>query len=399
MRAPDFTLTAGPTMASPRVLSALGSPIVFDYDPVFLERFRETERLLAHVYRTQNDVVLMQGEAVLGLEAAARGLVRPGSRCLNLVSGVYASWFGDWLREYGAEVDEVRVPYDEALDVEAVEDALAQRGPFDVVAIVHSETPSGVENPLRAVGQLTHTQGALLLADVVSSLGGSKCEVDDWHVDLAVAGPQKCLAGPPGMSLVAVSPRAWEVMESNPHAPRGSFLSLLDWKHRWIDGGREAFPYTPSVSDVGGVHAALSEVLEEGLESTIACHALAARACRAGVHGLGLELWPRSESYAANCVTAVRAPAGVSVPTVLSHVRERYGVQLSGGYGELKERLIRLGHMGPASRSLYPLVAVSALGRGLADLGVSVDLGAGAQAVMDVLASGAAPRELQGSLT
>ncbi len=225
-----------------------------------------------------------------------------------------------------------------------------------------------------------------MLADVVSSLAGAPLLIDEWHVDLAVAGPQKCLAGPPGVSLISVSPRAWEAMEANPAAPRGSFLSLLDWKHRWIDGGRVAFPYTPSVSDVNGVHAALQEVIDQGVDAVIATHARAARACRAGAIGLGLELWPRSESYAANCVTAVRTPAGVTVNDVLRHARERYGVMLSGGYGELKEKLIRLGHMGPASRSLYPLVAVSALGRSLADLGVSVDVGAGAQAVMDVLA-------------
>jgi pyridoxamine--pyruvate transaminase len=378
-------------MASPRVLAALGSPIIFDYDPVFLEHFRDTERLLAEVYRTSNDVVLMQGEAVVGLEGAARSLVKPGTRCLNLVSGVYAAWFGDWLREYGAEVDEVRVPYDEAIDPAAVKQALEAGGQYELVALVHSETPSGVENPLAEIGPLAHDHGALMLADVVSSLGGAPLLIDEWHVDLAIAGPQKCLAGPPGMSLISVTPRAWEAMEANPAAPRGSFLSLLDWKHRWIDGGRVAVPYTPSVSDVNGVHAALQEVVDEGVDAVIASHARAARACRAGVIGLGLELWPRSESYAANCVTAVRTPAGVTVDDVLRHTRQRYGVMLSGGYGELKGKLIRLGHMGPASRSLYPLVAVSALGRSLADLGVSVDVGAGAQALMEVLAQAPDP--------
>lgn len=396
MRAPDFTLTAGPTMASPRVLAALGSPIMFDYDPVFLEHFRETERLLAELYRTSNDVVLMQGEAVLGLEAAARALVKSGTRCLNLVSGVYASWFGDWLREYGAEVQEVRVPYDEAVDPAAVKQALDNQGPFELVALVHSETPSAVENPLAEIGPLAHEHGALMLADVVSSLGGTRLLIDEWQVDLAVAGPQKCLAGPPGMSLISVSPRAWEAMEANPSAPRESFLSLLDWKHRWIEGGRVAFPYTPSVADVNGVHAAIQDVLDQGLESVIAAHATAARACRAGACAMGLELWSRSEAYAANCVTAVRTPSGLSVPEVLAHARERYGVMLSGGYGELKEKLIRLGHMGPASRSLYPLVAVSALGRALIDLDVALDLGAGATAVMEVL-SEVPPRPLAGT--
>jgi pyridoxamine--pyruvate transaminase len=388
MRQPDFTLTAGPTMASHRVLAALGSPVIYDYDPAFLARFRETEEMLQRAYRTSGDVVLMQGEAVLGLEAAARGLVTPGMRCLNLVSGVYAAWFGDWLRQYGAEVVEVRVPYDEAIDPSAVASALDRDGPFALVAIVHSETPSGVENPLGEIAPLVHAHGALMLADVVSSLGGSELAIDDWHVDLAVAGPQKCLAGPPGMSLVCVSARAWEAMEANPTAPRGSFLSLLDWKHTWIDGGRVAFPYTPSVSDLNGVHAALAELLDDGLEATIAQHDLAARATRAGVLGLGLELWPRSETYAAHCVTAVRIPAGTAVPALLGHVRERYGVMLSGGHGELKEKLVRLGHMGPAARSLYPLIAVSALGRGLADLGVAADVGAGAQATMSVLSEG-----------
>ncbi len=385
MKTPDFTLTAGPTMASPRVLAALGKPLTFDYDPVFLDLFRETERLLARAFRTSGDVVLMQGEAVLGLEAAARGLVKQGTRCLNLVSGVYAAWFGDWLRAYGGDVREYRVPYDEALDPQAIAEVLRDHGPFELVAMVHSETPSGIENPLSRIAPLVREHGALMLADVVSSLAGADVRIDEWQIDLAVAGPQKCLAGPPGMSLIAVSDRAWATIEANPSAPRGSFLSLLDWKHRWIDGGREAFPYTPSVSDVHGVHAALAEALEDGIDTNIARHATAARAVRAGVQAMGLSLWPRQEDYAANCVTATRLPADIGTDALLAHVRERYGVMLSGGYGELKHELVRLGHMGPASRSLNPLVAVAALGRGLADLGAGVDIGAGTAATLEVL--------------
>jgi pyridoxamine---pyruvate transaminase len=117
----------------------------------------------------------------------------------------------------------------------------------------------------------------------------------------------------------------------------------------------------------------------------IARHANAARACRAGVEAMGLELWPRSPDYAANCVTAIRCPEGVEVKPTLAHIRERYGVMLSGGYGELTERLFRLGHMGPGSRSLYPVVALSAFGQGLRDLGVEVDLGAGVEAGLRVL--------------
>ncbi|HEY4277346.1 MAG TPA: alanine--glyoxylate aminotransferase family protein [Conexibacter sp.] len=391
MQAPEFTLTAGPTMASDRVRAALGSPVLFDYDPVFLERFRQLERDVAELLYTDKDVVLMQGEAVLGLEAVAKALTTRGTKWLNLVSGVYAAWFGDDLRALGAEVVEHVVPYDEAIDAADVRRLLTEHPDVERVAIVHSETPSGIENPLHSVGEAVHEHGALLVADVVSAFAGTDVRVDDWHVDVCVAGPQKCLAGPPGMSLIVVSPRAWEAIAANPDAPRGSFVSLLDWKERWVDTDRSKFIYTPSVCDVNGVAAAVREVIDcGGIEASIARHAVAARAARAGVKALGLELWARDEAYAASCVTAVRCPEGVTTGQVLAHIRERYGVMLSKGYGELADKLVRLGHMGPAARSLYPVVAVTALGRGLADLGVAVDVGAGAAAAAETISAGQA---------
>lgn len=385
MREPDFTLSAGPTMSSRRVQQAQGEPMIFDYDPAFLERFRETERLVAELFRTEKDIVLMQGEAVLGIEAAARGLVRPSMKCLNLVSGVYAHWFGEWLRSYGAEVIELRVPYDEALHAEAVRAELERHGNIELVCLVYSETPSGVENPLSEIGPIVKQAGALLFADVVSAIGGTQLLTDQWGVDLAVAGSQKCLAGPPGMSLCVISEDAWRAIEANPNAPRHSFLSLLDWRQTWIEGGRVRYPYTPSVSDVNGVCAAVSECLDQGLDQVIAQHEGAAKACRAGVEAMGLSLWPKDHSYAANCVTAIRCPEGASVAGTLAHIRARYGVMLSGGYGELADKLIRLGHMGPSARSLYPVVSIAALGRGLLDLGVQVDVASGVAAALDVI--------------
>lgn len=385
MHEPDFTLSAGPTMSSLRVQQAQGRPMIFDYDPVFQERFRETERMVAELFRTEADVVLMQGEAVLGIEAAARGVVKPGMKCLNLVSGVYAEWFGDWLREYGGEVVEVKVPYDEAIDPAQVREALERHGDIELVALVYSETPSGIENPLAEIGPIAKEAGALMFADVVSAVGGTELQTDAWGVDVSIGGPQKCLAGPPGISLCTISGAAWAAIEANPNAPRGTYLSLLDWREAWIKGGRVKYPYTPSVSDINGVHAAVGECLDHGLDAVIARHEAAGRACRAAVRAMGLELWPRSDAYAANCVTAVRCPQGVEVKPTLDHIRERYGVMLSGGYGELTEKLFRLGHMGPGSRSLYPVVAVSAFGRGLADLGVDVDVGAGVDSALEVL--------------
>lgn len=389
MRDPSFTLTAGPTAATPRTLQALAQPILFDYDPVFLEKFRELERKVGELMRSSQDIVLMQGEAVLGLEAAARALTRPGMKALNLVSGVYAAWFGDWLREYGAEVVEVRVPYDEAVEAADVRRALEENPDVELVAVVQSETPSGIHNPVGEIAPAVKDAGALLLVDAVSALGCEEVLVDDWGIDVCVAGPQKCLAGPPGMSLMSISSAAWEAMERNPSAPRGSFLSLLDWKERWVDTDRTKFLYTPSVVDVNGVDSVVDQVLDEGLDQCIARHQAAAHAVRAGVQAMGLKLWPLREDYAAGCVTAIRVPEGISRARTLQHIRERYGVMLSGGYGELADKLFRIGHMGPAADSLNPVIGVSALGRGLKDLGADVHIGAGVEATLEAIGEAA----------
>lgn len=384
---PAFTLSAGPTMSSRRVDQALGRGMVFDYDPSFQELFRDTEAAIEELLDTEMDVVVLQGEAYAGIEGACRSLVRPGTRCLNVVTGVYGKWFGDRLRGYGADVEEVEFPYDEAASADAVAARLEELGDRELVSVVHSETPSGILNPLPEVAAAAKDAGALVFSDVVSSVGGTEMWPDRWGVDLCVAGAQKCLAGPSGISFAVVSDAAWDAIRANPEAPRRSFLSLLDWKERWIDGGRERYPYTPTVSEIAGLHAAVREALDQGLENVFRRHDVAAAACRRGVVAMGLELWPRSEDYATNCVTAIRCPEGVDVQATLRHVRRKYGVMLSGGYGDLADRLFRIGHMGPTADSLYPLVAVSALGRGLADLGVTVDTGAAAAAVLETLSN------------
>ena len=387
MRDPEFTLSAGPTAASPGVLAALGSPITYHYDPAFLECFRRTERKVAQILQTANDVVLMQGEAVLGLEAAARGLVSPGSKVLNLVSGIFGKGMGYWLRDFGADVHEIEVAYNDAVDPAEVERFLAGHPGIEVVAVVHSETPSGTYNPVDAIGKIAHAHGALTLVDCVSSVGGMPFKADEWELDICVLGPQKCLGGPPGMSLISVSDDAWKRIRANPAAPRSSFLSLLDWKEQWLEG--EKFPYTPSVSDVHGVEAACDELLEEGIDTSIRRHELAARATRAGIRAMGIELWPRSEEISAACVTAVAVPDGLTDLQVRAHVRERYGVMISGGQGA--GNLVRLGHMGLTASGMYPVVGLAALGRSLADLGAQVEIGAGIEAALEVLAAEAAP--------
>ena len=205
----------------------------------------------------------------------------------------------------------------------------------------------------------------MTLVDCVSSLGGIEFRTDDWQVDIAWPAAQKCLGGPPGITLMTVSDAAWERIRSNPAAPRASFLSMLDWKEQWIDG--EKFPFTPSVVDMHGIEACCDVVLDEGLDDSIARHERCGAACRAGVRAMGLELWPRSEEVAAACVTAIAVPEGLTDVQVRAHCRERYGVMISGGQGA--GNLVRIGHMGPTAQLALPRRRPRGVGRTLADLG------------------------------
>jgi pyridoxamine---pyruvate transaminase len=384
MRDPDFTLTAGPTAASPATLAALGSPITYHYDPVFLEAFRRTEAKVGQLFQTQNEIILLQGEAVLGLEAAARSLVRPGMRVLNLASGVFGKGMGTRLKALGADVAELEVAYNDVVDPGAVAEYLDAHPGIELVAVVHSETPSGTLHDCSAIGPIARAHGAVTLVDAVSSLGGVPFEVDAWQLDVCVAGPQKCLAGPPGIALVSVSDAAWKMIEANPDAPRASYLSLLDWRERWHGEGR--FPFTPLVNDINGLEAACDQLLEEGLEAAFARHHRAGAACRAGVRAMGLEIWPRTEEIAAACVTAIKVPDGIDHEAVRAHARTHYGVMISHGQGA--GNLVRIGHMGPSANSMYPVAGLAALGRTLADLGADVRIGEGLEAALAVLADG-----------
>lgn len=381
-----FTMGSGPVGIHERVSLALARAPLYHQDPDFQATFRDTTEKLRRVFRTAHDAFIMQGEAVLGLEAAAANLVEPGDKCLNLVSGVYGAGYRRYFERYGGQVVELAVPYDEAIDPAEVEKALQREGGVKLIAVVHSETPSGTINPVREIAALAREYGALTIVDAVSSLGGMPVEVDEWGLDVTVGGPHKCLGAVPGSALVAVSDRAWEKMLRKSQPLRRGYLSMLDWKEGWLGEGR--FPFTAFVANIVGLHEALTARLEEGLENSFARHDLTARMCRAGVRALGLELWPAREAIMGNCVTAIKVPAGMNEDEIKLTMNKRYGVVISGGLKELHGKLLRIGHMGHMAQPMYVVVALAALERTLHDLGYPLRFGAGVGAALAALDAG-----------
>ncbi|MDQ0511829.1 pyridoxamine--pyruvate transaminase [Ancylobacter amanitiformis] len=383
---PVFTLTTGPVDAYPAVLRGLAATVLYDYDPAFQATYQRVTEKLAGMVKSETMPVLLQGEPVLGLEAAAVSLIGRDDVVLNLVSGVYSKGFAPWAARSGAEIVELAVPYNEVIDPAAVARALAARPDVTVVALCHHDTPSGTINPVAEIGAVVKAHGALFLVDAVSSFGGMKVDAESAAIDLLVTGPNKCLGCPPGLTILGVSNRAWAKMKANPQAPRASILSILDWEDAWR--ADQPFPFTPSVAEINGLEAAIDLYLAEGAEKVWARHALTARACRAGLKAMGLAIWPADESFASPTATAVRTPDGIDEAELRAQVRARYGVVLSSGRGETLGRLTRIGHMGPTAQPLYAVVALTALGGALGALGHGVDVGAGAAAALAVIDAG-----------
>lgn len=379
-----FTLTTGPVNCYPEVLSAIAKPVLYDYDPAFLAFYEATVLKLQKALRIQTVPVILQGEPVLGLEAAAASLVAPGDVVLNLVSGVYGAGYGEWLKPRAGSFHEIRVAYDEVIDPAAVAAFLDAHPEVTLVAICHHDTPSGTLNPIKEIGRVVRAHGALYVVDSVSAWAGVEMDLDAVGADLLVTGPNKCLGCPPALSILAVSDRAWAKMETNPAAPRASMLSILDWKEAWRK--ENPFPFTPSVAEINALDAGLDRYLGEGPEAVWARHATTAAAMRAGVLAMGLELWAARPAIASPTCTAVKLPAGVDETALRTLMKRRYGVVISSGRAETFNRLVRIGHMGPTAHPLYAVVALTALGGAIAELtGRAIDIGAGVAAAEAVI--------------
>jgi len=379
---PRFTMASGPVDVTQETLRSMQRPALYHYDPSFIEIFAHTHDLLKRVFQTGYDTVIMQAEAILGLEAVAASLIAPGDKVLNLVSGVFGKGFEDYIRTYGGEPIELAVPYNAAIDPEDVRRVLLTQPGIKYLSAVHSETPSGTINPMKEIGAIAREFGVITIVDTVSGLLSENLSPETWEMDVAVAGPQKCLGGTPGLSLITVSPAAWKAMESKDVALRGSFLSLLDWKTSWIENRR--FPHTPSIYEIYALESVLGQVLDEGIASVVARHQISARASRAAVRALGLDLWAENETIASSCCTAIATPAGIDDAQLRGIMRNRYGVMISGGYGSIAGKVFRLGHMGSAAHPTTVVAQIGMLERALDDLDVTIELGSGVGAALDV---------------
>ena len=324
------------------------------------------ETQVADLLATDDDIVLVQAEAIVLLEAVAKNVAAPGSTAINVVTGPYGAIFGDWMRTAGAQVVDVASSLDSVITVEQVRAALDAHPEASVLALAHAEAATGGTNPIAEIIELARSRGVLTLVDAVASVGAEPVTPARWGADVCVIGGQKALAGPAGISAASVSARAWEVIDANPAALRGSTLSLTDWRELWLRTDRTAIPGTPSVLETRALSAALDRVAAEGLDEVIARHAAAAAQARAGLAPLGLRPWQRGPDGYAPVVTTVAIPAGVDGDAFTRAAVAAGGGVVSAGNGSLKNTVVRINHTGRQATA-------EAVERGLAGLAHAVE--------------------------
>jgi serine---pyruvate transaminase len=361
-----YLLTPGPTPVPPEVLAALAEPVIHHRARDYRDIYERCLARLAKVYRTQNDVLMFTTSGTGAFESAVANLTTPGERQLVLSAGNFGERWAGMVQAFGAELVHVKLDWGETPEPDDLRSALADAGDVRVVYLTHSETSTGVVCDVQALAAIAKEAGALVVVDAVSSLGAVPLETDAWDLDVVVSGSQKALMTPPGVAFVSVSPAALAATGSSPRY-------TLDWERTRKAQANLDAPFTPAVSIVRALDVALGLLLDEGLDAAFDRHARLGRACREGAKAMGLELFSPDEERSA-VVTAVRAPDGVDATEVVATLRDRFGITLASGQGDLKGKIVRIGHIGWFD--VFDITtALAALELVLADAGAEIERG------------------------
>jgi aspartate aminotransferase-like enzyme len=379
MDRPEIILAPGPTPIPPEVLLAQGSPLVYHRGPGFGALMRDVTARLKELYRTETaDVLLMTSSGTGGLESAVQNVLSSGDEVVVPLAGFFAERWRDLAAAHGLTVRTVDHEWGTRVDPSRVAEELAAR-PAKAVLLTQSETSTGVIQPIEELARVAKDAGALVVVDVVSSLGAVPFDFDGWGIDVAVGGSQKALSASPGIAFVAISERAWEA-----HAAATLPRYYFDWSiyRRYASLPDPENPWTPAISVMQGLHAALELYFQDGVEAALRRHELLSRAVKEGARALGLDLF--GEGLDRNwTVTAIRAPEGTDADTISDRMRSDFGCVIAPGQGPLKGKVFRIGHFGYFSE-LDIVRGLAALEMTLERLGHPVKRGAAVAAAEGV---------------
>ncbi len=376
-----YILAPGPTPIPAEVLAEGGMPIPHHRTPQFQAVFQAAHEGLKMLFRTQQPVMTFASVGTGVMESAVANLTSPGEKVLVASAGHFGNRWKEICQTYQVQVEHYEAEWGQAVDPGEVRKRLT--GAASGVKLVFTtlnETSTGVVNDVRALAQIAHEAGALIVVDAISGLGAMPCETDAWGLDVVLSGSQKGFMIPPGLAFVCASPAAVEKTRAAKN-PR-YYFSYEKALKKLTEGTLPDTPFTPAISLVLQVKKALDLIREEGVEKVWKRHAGLGEATRAGVTALGLKLFaPQAPS---NALTAVVAPEGIDSGLINKTFRDVYGVSIAGGQAKVKGKIFRIGHLGYVDGSDM-ILGIAVLEMVLTRLGKKVPLGAGVKAVEEVL--------------
>lgn len=341
MKIYPIPMVPGPVKVHPQVLQQYQSDYASgDLEMDFLDLYNHTEANLQEIFSTKNKIAIQTGEGMLALWGALKSCLLPGDRVLSVATGVFGYGIAEMANAVGATVKTIALPYDQTIHnwVE-IEEAIANFKP-KMITVVHCETPSGTLNPLKKLGELKVKYAVpLIYADVVASLGGTPVLTDEWSIDLALGGTQKCLSAPPNMAFVTISEQAWEIIDKVAYV---GYDALKPFRNAQQDF---YFPYTPYWHGMAVLHKATQVLLAEGLFASYRRHTEVAAYCRQKLGDMGLSIFPADTAIPSPTVTAVKLPSSMTWKDLDERFRQN-GLAVGGSYGPLAGKVFRLGHMG-----------------------------------------------------
>lgn len=372
-----YLLTPGPTPIPPEVALESALPILHHRTSEFGKVFTEVIEGLKYVFQTQETVLLVTSSGTGGMEASVVNLLSPGDRVLVASSGVFGDRWTKIIETFGIKPEVVRSEWGKAIDPEAVGKKLKSDSEIKAVFTTHTETSTGAVNDLKTLGEIIKETNAVLVVDSISGLCAQELHMDKWYLDVVVGAAQKGLMNAPGLAFVALSKKAWSLVEK-------AQLPRFYWDFRRMKKSLadKETPFTPAVTLIVALNRAIKMIKEETLEKIWLRHEKLAQAARSAMLALNLELFATNP---ANVVTAVKSPDGLDSGKLVKKLREEYGVSIAGGQQELKGKIFRLAHLGYVNE-FDVLVGISAVERGLSELGYSnFNLGAGVSAAEKIL--------------
>lgn len=388
-------MTPGPVEAHPRVLQAMSHSILGQYDPAFLSIMDEVKELIKQPFGTKNEQAFaIDGSSRSGIEAAMIAILEPKDTVLIPAFGRFAYLLVEIAERCGAEVILMEKSWESPFEQSEIIQKIAQVKP-KLVAMVHGETANGQVQALGQIGAYCQANDVLLLVDMVATFAGMPLAIDEWGVDIAIAGSQKCLSVPAGLSLVTFNQRVEEILNQRFQLERGlgkkdrnarhiqsNYLDLSQIMNYW--GEMRINHHTEATTLIYGVHEGLRLLLEEGLDNVYARHRLNNQAILAGVQAMGLEVYGQAESKMPT-VIPVLIPEGVEAAKVQKLMLQQFGVEIANSFGELDGKIWRIGNMGYSSRRENVLQVLSALEGALVYYGVEIRVGRAVKAALDVL--------------